>query len=121
MEDVNFRILLIKNFSIRQLISKSFNFLLCYDNNYTAQAEVAMLSLLPRSDSIINFHIIHSSEEEKYFIKKTQHHNVGKVNVYNENPNSIKFENLTDAHVTEATYYRLFIDKYLDKTIQQLI
>ena len=102
----------------------SFNFLLCYDNNYNKQAEVAMLSLLNCSDSIINFYIIHSSEEEKYFLSKKilQHHNVGKVNVYKfKNPNSIKFENLTNAHVTEATYYRLFIDKYLDKTIQQLI
>ena len=48
----------------------SFNFLLCYDNNYNKQAEVAMLSLLNCSDSIINFYIIHSSEEEKYFLSK---------------------------------------------------
>ena len=69
-----------------------------------------MLSLLNCSNSILTF--TQSTQKKKSILSKKilQHHNVGKENVYKfKNPNSIKFENLTDAHVTEATYYRLFI------------
>ena len=98
------------------------NFLYCFDNNYIKQACTSMYSILNNSESKINIFVINKSAEGNNFIpKKILHHkNLNKINIY-EFDKKIKFPNLYDVHVSEATYYRLFIHEYIDTKINSLI
>ena len=44
------------------------NFLFCFDNNYNKQAFTSIYSLLSNTDSKLNFHIIHKSQNTDDFI-----------------------------------------------------
>ena len=103
---------------------KMLNFLFCYDSNYNKQAEVAMYSILENVSEKININIIHQTDKVKNLIPDIikEHRNLSKLIIYEfKRPKNIKFENLANVHVTEATYYRLFISNYLDKSINNLV
>lgn len=98
------------------------NFLFCFDNNYNKQAFTSIYSLLSNTDSKLNFHIIHKSQDTDDFIpyKIKNHKNLNKVIVY-KFKDKANFPNLDDVHVSEATYYRLFIQNYIKNDIEDLI
>lgn len=98
------------------------NFLFCFDNNYNKQAFTSIYSLLSNTDSKLNFHIIHKSQNTDDFIpnKIKKHKNLNTVNVY-KFKDKANFPNLDDVHVSEATYYRLFIQNYIKNDIEALI
>ncbi len=98
------------------------NFLFCFDNNYNKQAFTSIYSLLSNTDSKLNFHIIHKSQDTDDFIpyKIKNHKNLNEVIVY-KFKDKANFPNLDDVHVSEATYYRLFIQNYIKNDIEDLI
>ena len=57
---------------------------------------------------------------EKYAKKLEKYENVAKIYVYKFDEN-IDFPQLEKAHVSEATYYRLMIENYIPKEIDNLI
>ena len=99
------------------------NFLYCFDSNYNIQTIVSIYSLLKSVSEKINIFIIHQSEETPEFLPKKilENENLNNINVYKFNKSDLKFYNLIDAHVTEATFYRLFLLKYIPENIKNII
>ena len=50
-----------------------------------------------------------------------EHQNLYNLEIYKFNEDIKKFPNLEDNHISEATYYRFFIDNYLDTSIENII
>jgi len=91
------------------------NFLYCFDENYNYQAFSSIISLLDNIDENINIYVIHKVEEGiNFFPKKILNHkNLNILEVYKFKNDTSKYPNLNNAHVSEATYYRLFCEEYL--------
>lgn len=53
--------------------------------------------------------------------KIIQHEKLSKIETFVFSDNNYSFPNLKNTHVSEATYYRLFLEKYLDKNIQEFV
>ena len=99
------------------------NFLYCFDSNYNIQAFASIYSLLNKIDEKINIHIIHKSEETTSFIPEVilGHSNLNEIKVYLFNIREVKFNNLNNAHVSEATFYRLYLLNYLPDKLNFVI
>ena len=102
---------------------KILNFLYCFDSNYNSQAYSSIISLLDKVDKKINIHIIHNNIKniDKFPENIKIHKNLNSIDVYKFKNPGISFPNIEETHISEATYYRLFIDKYLPKNIQNII
>lgn len=99
------------------------NILYCLDENYNYQLSVSLLSLLEQTDEKLSIYIIHKSESDSNFLpEKIKHHqNIDTISVFKFFKNIENFPKLEKAHVSEATYYRLFINEYLPKEIDFLL
>ncbi|MDC3103213.1 hypothetical protein OA408_00420 [Acidimicrobiaceae bacterium] len=99
------------------------NFLYCFDENYNFQAFASIISLLDKVSEKINIYVIHKNEENiNFFPKKILNHiflNSLVVNKFDKNISN--FPNLYDAHVSEATYYRLFCKDYLPVNLETIL
>lgn len=105
-------------------MSESRDFLLCFDENYNIQAEVTISSLLENSNFKLNFHIIHDDPESFEESKKRliSLSNLQSIEVYKFNKRkNVIFPNFDESHMSEATYYRLFLSDYLPRTIKNII
>tara|TARA_B100001250_G_scaffold15162_1_gene13260 strand:- start:5786 stop:6691 length:906 start_codon:yes stop_codon:yes gene_type:complete len=96
------------------------NFLYCFDNNFNLQALNSINSIIKYSKNAnLNFYIIHDSP--KTFLKildKYLPNHKHLIEIYKFDFDSIKFPRINKAHVTKATYFRLFFQKYLPKNIE---
>jgi lipopolysaccharide biosynthesis glycosyltransferase len=99
------------------------NFLYCFDDNYNIPAMCSIYSLLEKVDEKIVINIMHKSLENSYnFPKKILNHKMlSKLNVYKVDLFGNKFPNIEGSHVSEATYYRLFIENYINSDINNLV
>ena len=98
------------------------NFVYCIDKNFNNQAFLSMSSLLQSTSEKLQIYVIHKNPSTfKKFEKK----------IYNNFSNctlkKIKFKyniknypNLKKSHVSEATYYRLFIADHIDDDIDYI-
>lgn len=104
-------------------MSKIKNFVYCFDDNYNIQAQCSMVSLLEKVSEKINIYIIHSlTLNEKFLSKKILNHkNLNKIEIFYHQSENIKFPMLHKGHVSEATYYRFFMSKYIDRDIESLV
>ncbi len=92
-----------------------YNFLYCFDENYNIPASCSIFSLLETFDEKINIYIMHKNFSTSDFLpKKILNHNMlNEVNVSKVNLKGLEFPNILGTHVSEATYYRLFLQDYL--------
>ena len=99
------------------------NFLYCFDDNYNIPAICSIYSLLEKVDEKIVINIIHKSmENSDNFPKKILNHKMlSKLNVYKIDLFGNWFPNIEGSHVSEATYYRLFLENYLNIEINNLV
>ncbi len=100
------------------------NILLCFDTNYNIQAEVTMTSLLNNTRNKVNFYIIHDDPQTftEMSVRLKKRENTKSVNIYKfEKREEVTFPNFDESHMTEATYYRLFIGDYLPKDIDNIM
>ncbi len=99
------------------------NFLYCFDTNYNIQGLISMTSLLNNLDSKINIFIIHndpdSIKKNIESIKSNKHLN--NIEIFQYSNPGIELPNLSNSHVSEATYYRLFIQNYLPAELKELV
>ena len=99
------------------------NYLYCFDDNYNVQAYNSISSLLSKVEkpSDTSIYIIHKnpSSFQKY-LKKLTHWNCTII-IYEFENSNFDFPNLQSKHISEATYYRLFIDKYLPSELDYII
>lgn len=95
------------------------NFLFCFDSNYNIPASCSMISLLDNVDEKINIYIMHQDESDFEFLidKITKHKMLNDIKVYKVNLNNFTFPNVLGSHVSDATYYRLFIQDYIKDEI----
>jgi lipopolysaccharide biosynthesis glycosyltransferase len=98
------------------------NFLYCFDKNYNIQASISIHSLLEHLETKVNIHIIHKNPHSfnKLLKKIKKHKNLSNIFIHKFNK-SLDFPKLEEAHVSEATYYRIFISDYIDEHIEDLI
>ena len=96
----------------------------CFDSNYNHQAFTSIISLLDSVSNKIEIFIIHELESDKEFLPEVIkfHKMLDDVTVYKfNNKNNYKFPNISNSHVSEATYYRIFIEDYIPKTVENVI
>ena len=100
-----------------------FNFLYCFDDNYNVPAFCSIFSLLENVEQKINIIIMHKSMEgDKDFPKAiTEHRNLGVLNIHTVKTDNYNFPNIEGTHVSEATYYRLLIEDYVNTDLNALI
>ena len=74
-----------------------------------------MISLLDAISENINIHILHNnlSTLKNVPSKITNHKNLSKLSKYEFKDTNLNFPNLETSHVSQATYYRLFISEYI--------
>lgn len=99
------------------------NFVYCFDENYNIQGYCSIMSLLKYSQEKINIYIVHQDPQtfiEFSNIIKT-HKYLNNLNLYKFENKNFNFPNLENKHVSEATYYRLFLDEYLPTDIDDFI
>ena len=99
------------------------NFVYAADQNYNKQLFYSINSLLENTNSNTNLHIIHKEPDTFKNFKVYLENNFSNfaLNLYSFNFSNIDFPNIENKHVSEATYYRLFIDKIIPKDIENYI
>lgn len=103
---------------------KELNLLYCFDSGYNIQTFVSINSFIKNLKEFkFNIYIIHQNptsfnEYSNIILKEEQ---VNSLKIYEFNRNISNYPNLKDKHVSEATYYRLFISDYLPSYIDKLI
>ena len=95
-----------------------YSFLYCFDINYNIQASVSIYSLLEHVDENIDIFVIHQNSNDLYMPEIILNHkNLNSLKVYDFKNENYIFPNIENAHVSEATYYRFFIEKYLPSNL----
>ena len=101
----------------------SINILYCFDENYNQQALASMISLLDKTSEIIDIYIVHNNPESlaklSNFIKS--HKKTGKIIITKFDKKNFTFPNIENSHVSEATYYRLFIEDLLPDDLEHVL
>jgi len=97
--------------------------LYCFDENYNKQAFTSIYSLLEKSSEKLNVNIIHKSYNDNDFLpnKILEHDNLNTIRVFKFKNNEYMFPNIEGTHVSEATYYRIFLEDYLPDGIQSVV
>ncbi len=98
------------------------NFLYCFDENYNKQAFASMISYLDKVSESINIFVIHNTDKFLDQIPDIikNHKKLNKIVSYKFNEQGYFFPNLKNNHISEATYYRLFIENYLDRSLKNV-
>ena len=98
------------------------NFVYCFDDNYNYQALTSIKSLLDKVTKKANIFIIHknikSFNQISYLI--SDHENLSNLHGYQFDSSKLNFPPI-NTHVSEATFYRLFISQYLPKSVEFLV
>ena len=99
------------------------NILYCFDSNYDKQAQCSIYSLLQNVSEEINITIIHKNHSDVKFLHKKilNHLNLKELKVCKFINKNKRFPNLQGAHISEATYYRLYLEEYIDSEIDYLL
>jgi len=99
------------------------NLLYCFDANYNFQAFTSMFSILKNTSNQVNIYIIHQNETNFEFIPKKilNHKNLSEINVYKFENKNYEFPNIEGTHVSEATYYRIFLEDYLHPSVNEIV
>jgi len=99
-----------------------FNFVLCFDENYNKIAQLFLHTLLGNVSEKVNIFIIHNDPDSMSLIKDTyqNHKNIEQFSVYKFDKDLSIFPDITHGHISEATYYRLFLDSYLPKNLDYI-
>jgi len=99
------------------------NILYCLDENYNSQAFSSIISVLDSSSSKLNFFIIHKNPETMGNLPKkiSQHINLNEIKILHFKADNKYFPNVENAHVSEATYYRLYIESLLPEDLEDIL
>tara|TARA_B100002019_G_scaffold248807_1_gene227899 strand:- start:2240 stop:3175 length:936 start_codon:yes stop_codon:yes gene_type:complete len=100
------------------------NYLFCLDQNYNKQLLTSLNSINTHSKTKFNVFIIHN--EPSSLLDLINEYNIifDKVNnfqVFKYSQNGYVFPNLENNHISEATYYRFFIEDYIKEDLDCLI
>jgi len=98
------------------------NFVYCFDDNFNLQALTSIKSLLNKITQKANIFIIHKNIEsfKKMSSFISEHEKLSSLHIYQFDSTKVNLPPIK-THVSEATYYRLFISQYLPKNIEFLV
>ena len=93
------------------------NFLL-FDSNYNIPASCSIYSLLENCKDKINIFIMHKDFSSLDFLPHaiTKHPKLNQIRIYQADYYDFKY----CTHVSEATYYRLFLQDYINEDIEHI-
>ncbi len=99
------------------------NYLYCFDKNYNLQALTSIYSIINQSKEKANFFILHNEPEslKPILSKVLKHPKINKLEIINFDKSEVDFPKLENSHVSEATYFRLYLENYISKDIKYLI
>ena len=99
------------------------NILYCLDENYNVQASNSIYSILENTKDKINVYIIHKNPESFQKFSKLILSKKNNVNFHIKkfDKTNLDFPNIDDSHVSEATYYRFYIDDYLPTDLEEVL
>lgn len=103
---------------------KNINLLYCFDEGYNLQTYASIYSISKKLKNCkLSIYIIHKNPNtfDDYLIKVNNFENVNNVSVYQFEKDLSDYPFLKDSHVSEATYYRLFISEFLPKSLDHII
>lgn len=91
------------------------NIVLCIDENYNEMAYLFLHTVLNNLSESIDVYIIHKDNEsfKKYEKLLEGYKYLNEIYVYKFKEDLSSIDGIIHGHVTEATYYRIFLDKYL--------
>lgn len=92
-------------------------FVYAIDENYNKQAYISISSLLEKISTQCSILIIHKNPEtfNIYLNQLEENSYLDDIKVLKFENKGLDFPHLDGSHVSEATYYRLFIDQYLSE------
>ncbi len=95
------------------------NFVVCFDDNYNDVAYLFFHTLLKKVSEKVNIYVIHKNpiSFEGTREKLVLYDKLNNFEIFKFNHDLSKFPGITHGHISEATYYRLFLDEYLPKDI----
>ena len=98
-------------------------FLYCFDINYINQGYSSILSLLSNIDEKVVIHVIHNNSKIQKNLPTiiSQHKQLDKIYFYKVDKNYNFYPNIENSHVSEATYFRLFMSELLPAKIKNLV
>ena len=96
------------------------NFIYCFDENYNSQALTSINSLLLKISEKINLYIIHENPES-FDTSLIESNKISSINVFKITIDDIEFPNLSGTHVSQATYYRFYLSKFLPHDLDYII
>lgn len=98
------------------------NFLYCFDSNYNIPASCSIYSLLENCKDKINIFIMHKDFSSLDFLPHaiTKHPKLNQIRIYQADLSDYDFPNIFGTHVSEATYYRLFLQDYINEDIEHI-
>jgi lipopolysaccharide biosynthesis glycosyltransferase len=101
----------------------SLNLIYAIDENYNTQAVVSIKSFLENSNSTINVYILHKDADSFSPYKQILDNESDRltVDILQFNNDGLKFPRVSGTHISEATYYRLYLDKYLPRNLENVI
>ena len=101
----------------------SINILYCFDENYNLQALTSINSLLDEVSEKVDIYIIHNNPDTFNSLSKNieSHKNTRSINITKFEKENLNFPNVVNSHVSEATYYRLFIERLLPNTLNNVL
>lgn len=90
-----------------------FTFIYCFDKNYNIPAVISIVSLLDKVTKKINITIVHKNKNtfKKYENLIINHKNLNSLEIHTLNTDGLIFPNTKNKHVSEATYYRIYLDQ----------
>ena len=90
-------------------------FVYCVDENFNFQLATSIFSLLNNVNREITIYVLHENPDTFNNFKKTfeNHNNCSSLVLIKVDTSGINFPNIKNAHVTKATYYRIFIPRYI--------
>ena len=99
------------------------NLVYAIDENYNIQTCISIKSFLNNCKNPINIHIIHKNKTsfDSFAKKLSSDSKLSSINIYQFDNKNIEFPRIEDTHISEATYYRLYLDKYLPDNIDNII
>ncbi len=91
------------------------SFIYCLDENYNKQSLCSIYSLLENINEEIKIYLIHKNPDSVDTLPKiiSEHKNLSSIKVFKKILKDVHYPKLNDAHVSEATYYRLNLQDYI--------
>ena len=98
------------------------NIIYCFDENYNIQAITSIFSLLENTSVKVNLYIVHKDLKalKSNFNLIRNHENLNSINEINFEFQA-EFPNLKGSHVSEATYYRLFLEDFIPSNLKNIL